>query len=52
MDNDNEDTNGAKNAIDLDFDTRSYTIAGVDGRSGLKITLPQDTSEQFPMSCG
>ena len=35
----NEATNGAEHAIDLDLDTYSYTAAGSDGTSWLKVNL-------------
>lgn len=38
---DNEDGYGAKNAIDLNYDTESGTVKGSDSRTWLKINLAQ-----------
>ncbi|KAL5270562.1 hypothetical protein ACHWQZ_G001312 [Mnemiopsis leidyi] len=37
--NNEEETNRADHAIDLDLDTRSYTVPGSDGKPWLKVTL-------------
>ena len=39
--NNNDQKYGAINAIDLDFDTPSYTKAGSDGETWIKLTLDQ-----------
>ena len=38
---DNEATNGAHLAIDLDFDTRSWTVSDQDDNTWLRLTLDQ-----------